>query len=153
MGQFDFKYDATAEEAVAQVQAYLNHVGKRILEVNEKESQVLNEVHKLEFILELPDIEENIMKEIGKIDDKIRQDFLLGNPDVLNADELKQAFGILKSLLGKAMDCILDGLQAIRLLKWASENNDLQTPLKLEMLEECERFHLNYWQLTENEHG
>ena len=148
---FELKYDATSEEARAQVQAYLNEVGKRIKEINEHEERVIDEARKLEFLQEdLPELENDLLTTIGCINDRIDRCCHLDDLENLNVEELKKTIHILKFEVGHAIGCVTDAIEAVRLLKWATENFALEYSLKRNMLDECTHFQMKHWQLTEN---
>ena len=172
MGQFDFKYDATAEKARAQVVAYMEHVGDRIAEINEGEEKMMKATILLEFLLEeLPDvIKENVEK---KREQCLQWITFLKEEIKCNEEEEREAYGDSKDgeedddiakLVPLDKDCVESLIEHLRVvsillryladardvLKWAVEKGDLEYKLKANMLDEAMRFQSKYYWLENN---
>ena len=152
MEKFDFKYVSTPEEARAQVQAYLNEVGKRIKAINEHEERVMDEARKLEFLKEqLPDMVERIETARLTYETSFVSTGCVEHND-LTKEALCDALAEAHKYLFGACNLLVEAVEAVKLLKFAVENTDLEYKLKANMLDEAMRFQTKYWQLTETEH-
>jgi len=172
MGQFDFKFDASSEEARTQVQAYIDHVGDRIAEINKGEDKIMEATSLLEFVLdELPGLNENVLEARNQCKQWI--DFLKEELEYAE-DEARVIYGdskeedkdeeddddddvdvtlpkdCVESLMKQLSDAalLLTSLEDARdVLKWAVEKGELEYKLKANMLDEASRFQSKYYWL------
>ena len=149
---FELKYDATSEEAMAQVQAYLNHVGKRIELLNAYEENLMYSVKSLEFLInEAPKLENRLELLMRGIKDAI-EDKRFNHPDDVRKDKLVDVVLWARDLLKSCANDFGDALQAVHMLNYARDNYNVEYYVKSSMLDECTRFQTKYWQFTETEH-
>ena len=160
MAQIEFKYDATAEQALAQIGAFTNLVSEKIFEINEHEDRVVKTSLRLETFLE--DLSELRDKALDKrnenwqlkesLDKCIEEgEECYAYPDACTEVKLpkREAKDLVEHLI--SMHSLLISLaDAIDVLQWAKENSELEYKLKAHMLDEATRFQMKYWQLTQD---
>lgn len=152
MGQFDFKYVSTPAEARAQVVAYMEHVGEHIQEINDDEDRVMELAGKLEFLQEqLPDLDERIRTARFSYEGSFTSTGCVPLND-LTKEKLCDALDVAHKDLFGACNLLVEAVEAVKLLKFAVENTDLEYKLKANMLDEASRFQMKHFWLENTNH-
>ena len=150
MGQFDFKYVSTPEEARAQVVAYMNQVGEHIQEINDDENRVMEEIRKQEFLKEqLPDLVERMQTARLTYETSFVSVGCVSLNE-LTKEKLCDALAEAHKYLIDACHLLDEVKEAVKLLKFAVENTDLEYKLKANMLDEASRFQMKHFWLESN---
>ena len=152
MGQFELNYVSTPAEARAQVVAYMNHVGEHIQEINDDEDRVMELAGKLEFLQEqLPDLDERIRTARFSYEGSITSTGCVPLND-LTKEKLCDALAVAHKNLFGACNLLVEAVEAVKLLKFAVENTDLEYKLKANMLDEASRFQMKHFWLENTNH-
>ena len=108
--------------------------------------------HSLEFLQEqLPDLDERIRTARFSYEGSITSTGCVPLND-LTKEKLCDALAVAHKDLFGACNLLVEAVEAVKLLRFAVENTDLEYKLKANMLDEAMRFQMKHWQLTETEH-